>query len=115
MVVALPVLLMWAAAEDGLTILAGSIPTLRPILKAVFPGSSVGDSYKNVGSYELRKTPENPTLFGVTKGRSQISAEPRVQADDQSDKSILDKSYSGWPPQNIKKTTDVSISYASKR
>lgn len=107
---------MWAAAEDGLALVAGSIPTLRPLYKAVFPGTSAGDSYKNVDSYQLRQPPINPPIFGVVKGQSHISAHQRgAEADDESDKSILDKSYSGLSLNNIKKTTDVNVSYAGSQ
>ncbi|KAK5110423.1 hypothetical protein LTR62_005774 [Meristemomyces frigidus] len=37
---ALPPLFWWAAAEDGLTIVACSIPVLRPLLKVVMNGST---------------------------------------------------------------------------
>jgi len=106
---------MWAAAEDGLALVAGSIPVLRPLYKAIFPGSSAGDSYKNVDSYQLRQPPSNPAIFGVTKGQSHVSAPQRGKEDDESDKSILDKSYSGLSFHNIKKTTDVNVSYAGSQ
>lgn len=104
---------MWAAAEDGLTIVAGTIPTLRPILKTVFPQASKSDSYHSEPSYTMKKPRSpRPGMF-QPKSASQATTHVYRGGDDTSDRSILDKTDTEWgsPPkgQNIRKTSEVMV------
>lgn len=105
---ALPPLFMWAAAEDGLAIVAGSIPTLRPLLKQVFPGSTASGSN---GEYALKHRSHSPGGMFVPKGQSHVQNRIYTGAstDDKSDTSILDKTDAPWSGPHIRKTTEVSV------
>lgn len=84
-------LLWWAAAEDGLTIIASSIPTLRPLLTKVFPSSSARNS-----DYPLKTVREdgNPPFWKVESKHSAAGdgRRPNQGFDNGSDTSILERS-----------------------
>lgn len=104
---------MWAAAEDGLTLIAASIPTLRPVLRAIFPTSTVGRSgYSDMEGHQLKPSSHGPARIFSGKDVSRNVA--RVHAgssDNMSDRTILGKDESGsWDFDSIKKTTEVTVS-----
>lgn len=83
----------WAGVENALIIIGACVPTLRPFLKKVFPGSSAkksGDS----NSHALKPL-SSRNMFTPKSKQGQWSAivESELQndqkSDDQSDKSIL--------------------------
>ena len=109
---ALAPLLMWAAAEDGLTLVAASIAMLRPLLKAVFPGSSVGGSYDREGSYAMKATRINGARFVPAhsygpSGGGQSYEGRDFDVDDKSDTSILNDA--AWEGSHIRKATEVRV------
>lgn len=109
---ALPPLLMWAAAEDGLALVAASLATLRPLLRAIIPRSTTGDSYKNISNdiaLKPQKIGNGP--FGTTKGETRVYAST-ASMDDQSDRSILEKQHEAPLSEgNIQKTTEYAVNY----
>ena len=114
---ALPPLLMWAAAEDGLTLVAGSIPTLRPLLKKISSRSKSGSSHSHSHSqsYQLSKGYNTPPPFVPQQSYGQSGAHAYrtpSDGDDNSDKSILDKTGGVWMGDHkIKRTTEVSVAH----
>ena len=108
---------MWAAAEDGLTLIAASIPMLRPILRAVLPGSTAGRSgYSDMGGHELKGSAHDAArIFSGKDASRNVARVHAVSSDDVSDKSILDKSEARlWEPSNIKKTTEVTVAGSAR-
>ncbi|KAK7213129.1 hypothetical protein V2G26_020307 [Clonostachys chloroleuca] len=95
-------LLWWAGAENGLIITAACLPTLRPLMRAMFPStvrSSANNNNNN--SYPLKNVSNNVNMF-TPKKQGQWTAiieseagQPDTGFDNQSDKSILDKHQSG--------------------
>lgn len=117
---ALPPLLLWAAAEDGLAIVAASIPTLRPLLKKVFPGSTGMDSDDRKRSYPLKASSNNANMFTPAQGQNFSSAtyapnrkNKSKDFDEESDKSILNRGIDdrNWKSQNIMRTHEVAVTY----
>jgi hypothetical protein len=102
---ALAPIYMWAAAEDGLTIVAGTIPTLRPVLKKFFPQTSYG-SYASEVTYAM-----NPGSPGPFQPRYIAQARTHVYyRDDQgSDKSMLGASDPEAGSHHIHKTSEVTV------
>ncbi|KAL2829025.1 hypothetical protein BDW59DRAFT_41117 [Aspergillus cavernicola] len=91
-------LLNWAAVEDGLTIIASSIPTLKPLLTKIFPTSTAQESYNMPpprANYEKKKQ-----LDHTTEAR-----------DNSSQQSILPTTRDN----KINMTTDISVSYRIRR
>lgn len=94
---ALPPLLWWAAAEDGLTIVACSIPVLRPLLGKVKKFSSGGRTKQT--SYPLGSVGRTDDVMVVRPDQGRSGAVVETQGskdmyniyDDGSDKSILER------------------------
>lgn len=124
-------LLLWAGAENALIIVAASVPTLRPLLRAVFP--TTAKSSEN--SHPLKNISNNMNVFTPKSKYGQWSAIVETQADhdqnsdNNSDKSILkqhkvdpstqqevvappagNQAGSSRPP-HIRKTMVVDVSY----
>jgi hypothetical protein len=87
----------WAAAEDGFSIVAASIATLRPLLSKVFPRSTIDEAsnpYKR--SYPLKSVSNSINMFDPgNKGDKYTTVEAGrgncyLEGDD-SDRSILNQ------------------------
>ena len=139
---ALPPLLWWAAAEDGLTIVACSIPVLRPLFSMVLgtvtrsgtPDALSGPTYpsgKGSKSNRSNRVPEPLTELRTPfdgKNSTLIEMSPRDPTDhpfgdERSDKSILYDTEPGkeggakrWSRRQngINCTTSVSVGYSNK-
>ncbi len=123
---ALPPLLWWAAAEDGLAIVASSIPVLRPLLQKLV-GSGSKQSAPVESSHANRRTsPQGIELRPAKDG--QVSSAVygfRPDADDDSDKSILEEHQHGTVGQRgssrhlrrlsggISRTKEITVTYGS--
>ncbi|KAL4865996.1 hypothetical protein BDV12DRAFT_173690 [Aspergillus spectabilis] len=98
-------LLNWAAVEDGLTIIAASIPTLKPLLTKVFPNSTAQLSYNMLppprGTFEKRKIKFDTSIYAT-----QVDPETPAR-DNSSQQSILPTARD----HKINLTTEVSVSY----
>jgi hypothetical protein len=117
-------LLLTAGAENALIIIAACLPTLRPILRKVFP--STAKSSEN--SYPLKNLPNN-IMFVPKHKAGQWSAlvetepHPERHSDNQSDRSILNEhrvamnngqestKTAGPSSPRITKTREVIVSY----
>lgn len=89
----------WAAVEDGLSIIAASIPTLRPLLAEIFPRSTIDEGSGRSNSKRSYGTPASNSAYinmqdlnqkGVT--RTTVEARNRTyseEGDERSDKGIL--------------------------
>lgn len=120
-------LLLWAGAENALILTAASVPTLRPLLRAVFP-TTVRSSEN---SHPLKNISNNFNVFTPKNKAGQWSAiiETEVHhdqtSDNNSDRSILEHGAAGAQksgsthdqgagpsrPAHIKKTTEFNVSY----
>ncbi|KAL4921642.1 hypothetical protein BDW62DRAFT_197777 [Aspergillus aurantiobrunneus] len=102
-------LLNWAAVEDGLTIIASCIPTLKPLLTKIFPSSTTNESYNMLpprATYEKRKNIRFDTSVYATH------ADPAAEVrDNSSQQSILPTSRDNNNDNKINMTTEVSVSY----
>ncbi|TWU77291.1 hypothetical protein ED733_004178 [Metarhizium rileyi] len=127
-------LLGWAAVENGVILLGACVPTLRPLLKKVFPGSSAKVAKPSDDNNEL-VTFTNFNMFSPKARRGQwsttVATEVAQDADDQSERSILKRaadeqenmenarrsSRTASQPQSndaahqIKKTMEVDVIY----
>ncbi|KAL3470531.1 hypothetical protein BJX99DRAFT_251135 [Aspergillus californicus] len=97
-------LLNWAAVEDGLTIIASSIPTLKPLLTKVFPSSTTSgqESYNMLpprANYEKRQIKFDTSIYA-----SQIDTSVETR-DNSSQQSIL----AATNDNKINLTTEVSV------
>ncbi|KAL4808440.1 hypothetical protein BDV18DRAFT_158535 [Aspergillus unguis] len=105
-------LLNWAAAEDGLTIIAAAIPTLKPLLTKLFPSSTVQESYNMLPPRAYEKKRNVPIRFDtslyatqVDRGRGGGGTELR---DNSSQQSILPATHRDHTNE-INLTTEVSV------
>ena len=101
----LPPLLWWAFIEDGLAIIACSLPILRPLLRMFFDVTE-HKSYGN--SFPLHSNSNQRDMFPHPQGSS-TAAIFQSKDEDQSDKTIL-----GDSPNlaAIKQTREVDITYS---
>ncbi|OAQ65979.1 hypothetical protein VFPPC_14271 [Pochonia chlamydosporia 170] len=88
-------LLWWAGVENGVILLGACVPTLRPLLRKVFPGSSARREEPSDNSELVTFT--NFNMFAPKSKRGHWSTtieteKPHDTSDDQSDKSILKRS-----------------------
>ena len=101
-------LLIWAAAETAVIIIAASIPFLRLGLKEL-----QGVSKKKSRSYNMDFTSNNFHTFGgtsATRTRIHTAAEGKaVRPDDRSDKSILGTRAAS--STDIVRTCEISVEY----
>ncbi|KAM0321744.1 hypothetical protein ACHAPQ_009284 [Fusarium lateritium] len=120
-------LLLTAGAENALIIMAACIPTLRPILRKVFPTSakSSENSHRLNNINNIMFVPKNKA--GQWSALVETEAHPDQNSDNQSDRSILKEHRgemnghgnarsSGGPsspqlPPHIRKTMSVNVSY----
>uniref|UniRef100_A0A1Y1M768 Rhodopsin domain-containing protein n=2 Tax=Photinus pyralis TaxID=7054 RepID=A0A1Y1M768_PHOPY len=127
-------LLGWAGVENGVILLGACVPTLRPLLKKIFPGSSAKKEEPSNDSTELI-TFTNFNMFApkARRGhwRTTVETEIHQEADDQSERSILKRApeecenievvhrlsrgacrtQSNDAPHHIKKTIEVDVIY----
>ncbi|KAL4908114.1 hypothetical protein BDW74DRAFT_97192 [Aspergillus multicolor] len=108
-------LLNWAAVEDALTVIAASIPTLKPLLIRIFPSSIAQESYNMLPippSYEKRRHIRfDASIFATQADRERDHTEIR---DSNSQTSILPPVPRDADNKNqINMTTEVSVSYRS--
>ncbi|RDW60412.1 uncharacterized protein DSM5745_10870 [Aspergillus mulundensis] len=107
-------LLNWAAVEDALTVIASSIPTLKPLLIRVFPSSTAQESYNMFPlppSYQKRCNIRfEASIFATQVDREREHMEIR---DHTSQASILPPSRDLDHKNQINMTTEVSVSYRS--
>ncbi|KAL4881372.1 hypothetical protein BJY04DRAFT_227804 [Aspergillus karnatakaensis] len=101
-------LLNWAGVEDGLTIIAASIPTLKPLLTKVFPTSTAQQESYNMlptprGTFDKRKIKFDTSIYAT-----QVDTELPVR-DNSSQQSILPTVKEDGNKINL--TTEVSVSY----
>lgn len=103
-------LLLWAGAENALIIVSASVPTLRPLLRAISPSTNKSSG----NSHPLKNMPSNlNNVFTPKSKRGQWSAIVETEghaeqnSDNNSDKSILKQDNR---PQ-IRKMTEVNVSY----
>lgn len=103
----LPPLLWWAFIEDGLAIIACSIPALRPLLRMFFEVTE-NKSYGN--AYPLHSTSNHRNMFPNPQGSS-TAAIYQSRDEDESEKSIL-----GDSPRHtvIKQTREIDITYSMR-
>lgn len=94
-------LLWWAGAENGLIITAACLPTLRPLMRAMFPSTVRSSGNNNNNSYPLKNVSNNANMF-TPKKQGQWTAiieseggQPDTAFDNQSDRSILNQRQSG--------------------
>ncbi|WZH41915.1 Integral membrane protein PTH11 [Fusarium acuminatum] len=120
-------LLLTAGAENALIIMAACIPTLRPILRKVFPTSakSSENSHRLNNINNIMFVPKHKA--GQWSALVETEAHPDQNSDNQSDRSILKEHRgemeghgnvrsSGGPsspqlPPHIRKTMSVNVSY----
>ncbi|KAG5984369.1 hypothetical protein E4U55_005044 [Claviceps digitariae] len=87
-------LLWWAGVENGLILIGACVPTLRPLLKKIFPGSSMKKEQVSNHSHQLI-TFSNFNVLAPKKRRGQWSTTVETEirqddpSDDLSDRSIL--------------------------
>ncbi|KAL3446624.1 hypothetical protein BJX65DRAFT_112164 [Aspergillus insuetus] len=97
-------LLNWAAVECALAIIAGAIPTLKPLLTKVFPTSTSQESYNMLpprANYEKRRIKFDTSIYAT-------QIDPATEArDNSSQQSILPDAQDN----KINLTTEVSVSY----
>ncbi|EFY86117.1 hypothetical protein MAC_07851 [Metarhizium acridum CQMa 102] len=127
-------LLGWAGVENGVILLGACVPTLRPLLKKIFPGSSAKREKPSNDSTELI-TFTNFNMFAPKARRGHwsttVETELPQEADDQSERSIFKRApeesenveivhrlsrgacrtQSNDSPHSIKKTMDVDVIY----
>ncbi|KAL6233762.1 hypothetical protein BDW75DRAFT_251840 [Aspergillus navahoensis] len=112
-------LLNWAAVEDSLTIIASSIPTLRPLLTKIFPSTTSQESYNMLPpppSYEKKKRHIrfDTSLYVTQVDRGRDATDTR---DNSSQTMILPGTRPIPSPvdnkNQINLTTEVSVSYKS--
>jgi hypothetical protein len=97
-------LLNWAAVECALAIIAGAIPTLKPLLTKVFPTSTSQESYNMLpprATYEKRRIKFDTSIYAT-----QIDPATKTR-DNSSQQSILPAAQDN----KINLTTEVSVSY----
>ncbi|KKK14913.1 hypothetical protein AOCH_001209 [Aspergillus ochraceoroseus] len=102
-------LLNWAAVEDGLTIIASSIPTLKPLLTKIFPTSASQESYNMLppgAQKEKRRIKFDTSLYATQVDTVQVH-EPADEALTGSQQSILPVK----EEDKINLTTEVSVTY----
>ncbi|KAL4938138.1 hypothetical protein BDV06DRAFT_215342 [Aspergillus oleicola] len=125
-------LLNWAAVEDALTIIAASIPTLKPLLTKFFPSSTIQESYNMLPPgqpYEKKRNIRFDTSIFATQDARERDVEGGRDGDDargdnSSQRSILpmttlnmtmDRNGEGDVKRDVDNkinlTTEVSISY----
>ena len=125
-------LLLWAGAECALIIIAAYVPTLRPILKAIFPSTADNSKSKSSGnSYKLKNFSNNiftpKSKYPNWSAVVETEVRPDNQSDNNSDRSILqrqeaartmepggDQGFAGayhHQQPYITKTTSVNVSY----
>ncbi|KAG6988145.1 hypothetical protein FocnCong_v003405 [Fusarium oxysporum f. sp. conglutinans] len=120
-------LLLTACAENALIIMAACIPTLRPMLRKVFPSSakSSENSHRLKNMNNIMFVPKNKA--GQWSALIETEAHPDHTSDNQSDKSILKEHRgtmngqgnaepAGGPASpalspHIRKTMSVNVSY----
>lgn len=120
-------LLLTACAENALIIMAACIPTLRPMLRKVFPSSakSSENSHRLKNMNNIMFVPKNKA--GQWSALIETEAHPDHNSDNQSDKSILKEHRgtmndqgnagpAGGPASpalspHIRKTMSVNVSY----
>ncbi|KAF5973200.1 integral membrane protein PTH11 [Fusarium bulbicola] len=120
-------LLLTACAENALIIMAACIPTLRPMLRKVFPSSakSSENSHRLKNMNNIMFVPKNKA--GQWSALIETEAHPDLNSDNQSDKSILNQHRgtmnvqgnagpAGGPASpalspHIRKTMSVNVSY----
>ncbi|KAL4788211.1 hypothetical protein BJX76DRAFT_316655 [Aspergillus varians] len=103
-------LLNWAAVEDGLTIIAASIPTLKPLLTKFFPTSTAQESYDMTpqrGPNEKKK--RRSIRFDTSIYATQVDHQTEVH-DNSSQQSILPTTVNDSRDNKINLTTEVSVS-----
>ncbi|KAJ5474673.1 hypothetical protein N7475_004239 [Penicillium sp. IBT 31633x] len=98
-------LLIWAAVEDGLTIIAASIPVLKPLLTIVFP-STASDNYNMISHPRL---PSSRKIFDNSQGETQTDIVHMNAQDTGSQTAILDPT--SPKGESINMTTEVSVTY----
>ncbi|CBF81448.1 hypothetical protein AN5664.2 [Aspergillus nidulans FGSC A4] len=112
-------LLNWAAVEDSLTIIASSIPTLRPLLTKIFPSTTSQESYNMLPppppSYEKKRNIRFDTsIYATQVDRDREVTDPR---DNSSQTMILPvtrpKPSTVDNKNQINLTTEVSVLYKS--
>ncbi|KAL2007978.1 hypothetical protein VTN00DRAFT_7960 [Thermoascus crustaceus] len=110
-------LLLWAAAETGLTIVAVSLPSLRALLTKLRSSRNYSSGREQSNGYQLSsgggKVRNSISRGGVFSGnyRNKGTVLP-TKRDDQSDKSILSAAQGGNGTKSyIKQTNEITISY----
>ncbi|KAL4930734.1 uncharacterized protein BDV17DRAFT_258469 [Aspergillus undulatus] len=123
-------LLNWAAVEDALTIIAASIPTLKPLLMRFFPSSQAQESYNMLPPrYEKRKIRFDTSIYATQADREHDTERDLTCGgedgygvrDNSSQRSILpttmtrDTDRDGDLNNKINLTTVVSVSYKPRQ
>lgn len=112
----LPTLFCWAAAEIALTIVASSIPTLRPLLKEWGLNSKTESK-----TYPLRSISNNNNMFYPKSLQAQINTNVSTYSDRTKDESEVYQRESPVPTEQghkresrgIRTTTDVTTTYSN--
>ncbi|KAH6645466.1 hypothetical protein BKA67DRAFT_664540 [Truncatella angustata] len=109
-------LMLWAEAEGALTIIAASIPTLRPLLRRIW-GTTNRSGGKNSKDYPLKAVTNDADMFkhpqaleNTSRVTSMRRGNPFATDDDDSDRSILQEG----PRDGITVKTNYSVSVTRK-
>ncbi|KAL4821725.1 hypothetical protein BDW67DRAFT_189705 [Aspergillus spinulosporus] len=112
-------LLNWAAVEDSLTIIASSIPTLRPLLTKIFPSTTSQESYNMLPppppSYEKKRNIRFDTsLYATQVDHNQDGMDTRDNSSQTMMLPVTKQKPSAVDTKNqINLTTEVSVLYKS--
>jgi hypothetical protein len=111
-------LLNWAAVEDSLTIIASSIPTLRPLLTKIFPTTTSQESYNMLSppppSYEKKRNIRFDTsLYATQVDRDRDVTDARDNSSQTMILPVTRPKPSAVDKNQINLTTEVSVLYKS--